>query len=137
MDRYQDHRTWVWTAIGPVIKAVLAYDLGARPIFENYPYGSFRSMAPGRGIKYKGGPADIHRKALIEGLNILNGWERSIVMPPAPEDEIMKADGKGSGHATDKVDAVVCAACVYAHWLYQGKTTRMLGEENDGYILLA
>lgn len=113
------------------------HDLSARSIFETYPYGSLRSMAPGRRIKYKDGPADVRRKALIEVLNIVKGWERSIVMPRTLEEEILEANGKELGQATDKVDAVVCAACVYAHWLYQGRTTRMLGEENDGYILLA
>jgi predicted RNase H-like nuclease len=36
----------------------------------------------------------------------------------------------------DKVDSIVCAACLYAHWLYGGKRTRMIGDEKDGYILI-
>ena len=34
------------------------------------------------------------------------------------------------------LDAVLGAACLYAHWLYRGKRTRLVGEKKDGYILL-
>ena len=36
----------------------------------------------------------------------------------------------------DILDAWVCAACIYSHWLNHGRTTLMVGDMDDGRILL-
>lgn len=36
----------------------------------------------------------------------------------------------------DKVDAVISVLCVYCHWLYSGERTEVLGDTEDGFVLL-
>lgn len=34
------------------------------------------------------------------------------------------------------VDAALSAMCVYAHWIYGGERTQLVGEEEYGHVLL-
>ena len=49
---------------------------------------------------------------------------------------IKEADARRMKHMDDKVDSMLCAMCLYAHWLYRGKRTRIIGDGSDGYILM-
>jgi len=36
----------------------------------------------------------------------------------------------------DKAGAVISVPCVYCHWLYSGEKTEVLGDTEDGFVLL-
>ena len=103
--------------------------------FETYPYSLVHHLV-GRGFSYKKGKAAEKRKGCQEILLRLQGWEPSIDVPDAFFDEVRDAAPGELKQVADKVDAVLCAACLYAHWLYGGQRTRLVGDEKDGYILI-
>lgn len=104
-------------------------------IFETYPYSLVQHLV-GRGFSYKRGKAAEKRNGCQEILRRLQGWEPSIDIPVAIYDEVRDARPAELKQVADKVDAVLCAACLYAHWLYGGQRTRLVGDEKDGYILI-
>lgn len=115
--------------------AVDRTSVGPGLIFETYPYSLVKAILPD-GATYKRGRAPERRRACLEILSCLQGWEPSMHLPDRLVDEIEAARPSELHGVADKVDAVLCAACLYAHWLYRGKRTRLVGEEKDGYILL-
>ena len=36
----------------------------------------------------------------------------------------------------DMLDAAISVTCVYAHWIYDGQGTNLVGEEGHGRVLL-
>ncbi|OPY33280.1 MAG: hypothetical protein A4E32_00957 [Methanomassiliicoccales archaeon PtaU1.Bin124] len=109
--------------------------LPTRAYFETYPFSLISSLFPG-GIRYKRGKAAEKRNACQDILGRLQGWDPGIQIPPALCDEVGHAAPSQMKAVGDKVDALLCAACVYAHWLYGGQRTRLVGDEKDGYILI-
>jgi len=106
-----------------------------RSFFETYPYSLVYRLA-GHGFNYKKGKAEEKRKGCQEILLRLQGWEPSINVPENLFSEAREAKASELKQVADKVDAVLCAACLYAHWLYGGQRTRLVGDEKDGYILI-
>lgn len=107
----------------------------SRTFFETYPYSLVHHLV-GRGSNYKKGPAAEKRKGCQEILLRLQGWEPSIAIPGGLIAEVADAAPAQLKQVADKIDAVLCAACLYAHWLYGGQRTRLVGDEKDGYILI-
>lgn len=104
-----------------------------RVLFEVYPYGTIHIINGGSVPRYKRGPREERKEAIIEVIDILLRWV-PVRIPSRFLEEVWEAGLLKS--VTDMLDAVISAACVYAHYLYAGKRTRVIGSRNEGFILL-
>ena len=109
---------------------------GSGLIYEVYPFGILHGITGGRVPRYKHGPMDGRRSALHQVLNAVEGWEPSISSLDIFANEIDDAGPRQIREMGDKIDSMLCAICLYAHWLYAGERTRLFGDGSDGYILL-
>jgi predicted RNase H-like nuclease len=73
---------------------------------------------------------------MLGAIDGLEGWD-------APRDLTdrwceIAASAKGSGlkSVEDPLDAAISVTCVYAHWIYDGKSTQLVGEEEHGFVYL-
>jgi len=105
-----------------------------RMVFEVYPFGMMTVLMGGRVPGYKRGSVGVRRKRALAVLEAASRWA-GVTLSPALRAELL---GQKAGLRTvmDKLDAYLCVLCVYAHWLYGGRTTRLTGGSEDGYILL-
>jgi predicted RNase H-like nuclease len=106
------------------------FGTGPRSFFEVYPYSVARLLLPSP-QRYKKGPRDQRRKGSEALLRQLQEWEPSLQLPPAAIPSLV--DGKG---AADRMDALMAAVSLYRHRLYAGNRSLVVGEHDDGYILL-
>jgi predicted RNase H-like nuclease len=103
---------------------------GGKALFEVYPRAVLHALGPFT-LSYKKGPRSDRLVAVDHALRRLGEWEPSIEIPPRFMPGLR--DGK---EAADRMDAVLAAASLYRHRLYSGKRSMVLGEYDDGYILL-
>jgi len=52
------------------------------------------------------------------------------------DEEMTNARPKELKSTMDKLDAVISVLCVYCHWLYSSERTEIVGDMEDGFILL-
>ncbi|MEM2944213.1 MAG: DUF429 domain-containing protein [Methanomassiliicoccales archaeon] len=105
-----------------------------KAIFEVYPYGILYAITNGNVPRYKKGRKEVRRKGILEVLDGIISWEHSIRIPKGLKESILSDQNLAA--AGDMIDALLCAVCVYSHWIYIGMRTECLGEESDGLILL-
>lgn len=103
---------------------------GRNALFEVYPFAVVQAVAPGP-PRYKKGPRSARRAASKELLRRILEWEPSIQIPCSSMPPLV--DGTGSA---DRMDALMAAISVYRHGLYSGARSAMVGDGDDGYILL-
>lgn len=103
---------------------------GGKALFEVYPRAVLHALGPFP-LSYKKGPRSDRLVAVDHALRRLGEWEPSIEIPPRFMPGLR--DGK---EAADRMDALLAAASLYRHRLYSGKRSMVLGEYDDGYILL-
>jgi predicted RNase H-like nuclease len=103
--------------------------------FEVYPYGTLAMLTEGEVPPYKQGPAERRRAAMAEVLDVLRSWQPKMTAMGL-SNEIQQASAQGLKTLGDRIDAMLCVACVYAHWLSKGKSTALVGGEKEGFILL-
>jgi predicted nuclease with RNAse H fold len=103
---------------------------GGKALFEVYPRAVLRALGP-LPLSYKKGPRSDRLVAADHALRRLGEWEPSIEIPPRFMPGLR--DGK---EMADRMDALLAAASLYRHRLYSGKRSMVLGEDDDGYILL-
>ncbi len=103
---------------------------GPRSFFEIYPYSVARLLLTFP-RQYKKGPRDERRTGSEVLLRQLQEWEPSLQLPPSAIPPLV--DGKG---AVDRMDALMAAVLLYRHRLYAGIRSLVVGEHDDGYILL-
>jgi predicted RNase H-like nuclease len=60
----------------------------------------------------------------------------AIRFPEVLHNEILDADSRGIKAAADKLDSMLCSTLLYRHAIYRGQTTQMIGDEENGFILL-
>jgi predicted RNase H-like nuclease len=106
-----------------------------KAFFEVYPYGTLAMLTEGEVPPYKHGPAESRRAAMAEVLEVLRSWQPRMAVNGLPK-EMQHARAKELKTLGDKIDAMLCAACLYAHWLSKGKSTALVGDEKEGFILL-
>jgi len=102
-----------------------------RFLFEVYPHGTLHLLSGGHRPDYKKGAGDKRAEAREAVIELVLGWEPSLEVPRV----LLENEGKDK-ELEDILDAWICVACTYSHWLNGGRTTQMIGEEGDGYILL-
>lgn len=100
---------------------------GPRAPFEVYPHAALSILGGGRVPRYKKGPREERKGEAERALDLLRRWLPGLRAGP----ELLP--GKG---LDDRLDALVGAALLYAHRLYAGGATEVVGDEDDGYILL-
>ena len=59
-----------------------------------------------------------------------------VTTPRSLDAEVVSAKPGEFKSTMDKVDAVISVLCVYCHWLYSGERTEVLGDTEDGFVLL-
>ncbi len=106
------------------------FGTGPRSFFEIYPYSVAKLLLPSP-LRYKKGPRDERRKGSEALLRQLQEWEPSLQLPPSAMPPLV--DGKG---AADRMDALMAAVSLYRHRLYAGNRSLVVGEHDDGFILL-
>jgi predicted nuclease with RNAse H fold len=104
---------------------------GPRSYFEVYPYSTAKLLVPSQ-LRYKKGPRPERRNGSEVLLRQLQEWEPSLQLSPSAIPLLV--DGKG---AADRMDALMAAVSLYRHWLYSGNRSLVVGEPDDGYILLS
>ena len=104
---------------------------GRRLVFEVFPHGTLHLLSGGRRPDYKRGGREVRAEGRRQVIDLVKRWEPRIEVPA-----VLLGGGLQDKEAEDVLDAWVCVACVYSHWLNGGRTTRMVGEEGDGHILL-
>lgn len=106
----------------------------ASAFFEVYPRAAIR-LIDEQALGYKHGPKSSRLNAMGRLLQSLSEREPSLRLPAGHQLRTwsMEKDVKG---ATDRLDALICAVCVYEHRLYCGHRSEVIGDKNDGYILL-
>ncbi len=103
-------------------------------MYEVYPYGALNVLTGGEIPRYKKGPAEERRRAALQVLDILNQWVP--VETPQLQKEIIGATPGELATTMDKLDALIGVLCVYTHWIYGSRRTELVGDEQDGFILL-
>jgi predicted RNase H-like nuclease len=105
-------------------------------IYETYPFGIIHGITHGKVPRYKHGPSDARRSACLQVLRAMEEWEPSLRSLDTLAKEIDEAEHRQMREMGDRIDSMLCATCLYAHWLYDGKRTRLFGDGSDGHILL-
>lgn len=107
-----------------------------RRVFEVYPYGTLHVLAGGEVPAYKRGRFEAKRGAMLKAVAALEGWDAPPGLADRLRDEVEGASASSARAAADLIDAALCVTCLYRHWLSRGRETRLIGDEEHGYILL-
>lgn len=106
-------------------------DHDTRSLFEVFPHGTLHLLSGGHRPDYKKGAGPSRSEARRVVIAMVQSWEPSIEVP-----DVLQEEGVKDKVLEDILDAWICVACTYSHWLNGGRTTLMVGEEGDGHILL-
>ncbi|MFP4197815.1 MAG: DUF429 domain-containing protein [Methanomassiliicoccales archaeon] len=106
-----------------------------RSVFEVYPFAILHLLTGGKVPRYKKGKAPERRRGMLEVLGLM-GTLANIEGIGSLFERIEAARPGQMKSLADEVDALLCAACVYAHWQYGGKRTHLVGGGEEGWILL-
>jgi predicted RNase H-like nuclease len=106
-----------------------------RLMFEVFPYATVRCMM-GRSPRYKHGRMAGKRNGCLDILRAILDQHPELRLPEGLGDRIVQADSSGLKSASDQLDSLLGAISVYRHAIYRGQTTRMIGDEENGFILL-
>ena len=111
-------------------------DFHGRLVYEVFPHAAIRCMM-GRSPRYKHGKLAEKRQECLNVLRAIQEQQPEIRLPGGLQDEIRQADSSGIKMAADKIDSLLCAVSVYRHAIYRGQATQMIGDEENGFILLS
>ncbi len=103
---------------------------GRRAFFEVYPHAVLRALPPPP-PRYKKGPMEVKERESKRTLELLERWEPGLRWSPAIGQDLCCGSG-----AADRLDALLAAASLYRHRLYSGERSLVLGDDNDGFLLL-
>jgi len=106
------------------------FGTGRRAFFEVYPHAVLRSLPPPP-PQYKKGPQAVRQEEAERALTLLSRWEPTLHWTPT----MRKVLSRGKG-AADRLDALLAAVSLYRHSLYSGELSLVLGDDDDGFLLL-
>jgi len=106
------------------------FGAGRRAFYEVYPHAVLRSLPPPL-PQYKKGPQAVREEEAERALTLLSGWEPTLHWTPT----MGKVLSRGKG-AADRLDALLAAVSLYRHSLYSGGLSLVLGDDDDGFLLL-
>lgn len=107
------------------------FGTGSRVLFEVYPFAVFQMLFPGAKATYKRGSLASRRLASEDLLRRILEWEPRVQLPP----KLMGSLVEGTG-AADRMDAFMAAVLLYRHGISSGSLSEVVGDRDDGYILL-
>jgi len=110
-------------------------DSNGRLLYEVFPYATVRCMI-GSSPRYKHGKLAEKRQGCLGILWTIQIQHPELQIPGMLGDQIMQADSSGLRSVSDKLDSLLGAICVYRHAIYRGQATQMIGDEENGFILL-
>jgi predicted RNase H-like nuclease len=110
-------------------------DRNGRLLYEVYPYATVRSMM-GHSPRYKHGKLAEKRQGCLGILWTIQIQHPELMIPEMLADQIIQGDSSGLRSVSDKLDSLLGAICVYRHAIYRGQATQMIGDEENGFILL-
>ena len=88
----------------------------------------------GRHLHYKHGRLAEKRQGCLDLFKAMN------VQNPTISRGARRRDRGGRFHRlegrADKIDSMLCSISLYRHAIYRGQTTQMVGDEDNGFILL-
>lgn len=90
--------------------------------------GGSRCYKRGRLAEKKQGCQDLFRS--------IKDQNPGIRFPERLDDEIGRLDSAGIERTADKLDSMLCSISLYMHAIYRGQTTQMIGDEDNGFILI-
>lgn len=109
-------------------------DRSGRLIYEVFPYASVRCMM---GVhRYKHGRLMEKRQGCLDLITSMRSQNPCIHFPKGLEDSIEAADSANIKMIADMLDSILCSISLYRHAIYRGQTTQMVGDEDNGFILL-
>jgi predicted RNase H-like nuclease len=109
-------------------------DRSGRLIYEVFPYASVKSMM---GVhRYKHGRLVEKRQGCLDLFASIKSQNPWIRFPNGFEDGIESADSASIKKVADMLDSILCSISLYRHAIYRGQTTQMIGDEDNGFILL-
>ncbi len=111
-------------------------EIPGRLVYEVFPYAAVRCMM-GRSPRYKHGKLAEKKQECLNVLRAIQELQPEIQLPRGLQDEIRQANSSGVKSAADKIDSLLCAISVYRHAIYRGQVSKMIGDEENGFILLS
>ncbi len=109
-------------------------DRSGRLIYEVFPHSSVRCLLGKH--RYKRGRLAEKRQGcqdLFRSIRSQNPWFQ---FPDGLEDQMASADSAAIKKAADMLDSMLCSISLYRHAIYRGQATQMIGDEDNGFILL-
>ena len=120
---------------GKGFRLAITEDHIGRLLYEVFPYATVKLMM-GRSPMYKHGKLADKRLGCLDILRTIQNQHSELQLPESLGDQIVHADSPGLKLASDKLDSLLAAVSVYRHAIYRGQSTRMIGDEENGFILL-
>jgi predicted RNase H-like nuclease len=111
------------------------HDRPGRLIYEVFPYSSVRSMMGGP-HRYKHGRLVEKKQGCIDLFETIRDQNPQVRFPEGLLDDIDRVDSADMKSIADKIDSMLCSISLYRHAIYRGQTTQMIGDEDNGFILL-
>jgi predicted RNase H-like nuclease len=111
------------------------HDRSGRLVYEVFPYASIRGLTGGP-RHYKHGRLAEKRQGCLDLFKAMKVQNPQLRFPEALSAEIVRADSVGMKGVADKIDSMLCSISLYRHAIYRGQTTQMIGDEDNGFILL-
>jgi predicted RNase H-like nuclease len=109
-------------------------DRSGRLIYEVYPHASVRAIL-GR-HHYKHGRLEDRRRGCVELFRAIKVQNPEVLLPEGFEASIVNSDSSGIKGIADMLDSMLCSISLYRHAIYRGQTTQMIGDEDNGFILV-
>jgi predicted RNase H-like nuclease len=110
-------------------------DQDGRLLYEVFPYATTRCLM-GRSPRYKHGRLADKKQECLNLLDAIREQHPEMHLVDDLHDEIIHADSAGIKTVGDKLDSLLSAISVYRHAIYRGQATQMIGDEDNGFILL-
>jgi predicted RNase H-like nuclease len=113
----------------PVLMTSWASDL------RGLPYASVRFMMGGPHC-YKHGRLAERKHGCHDLFKTIRAQNPKVRFPEGFMDDIDRADSADMKSIADRIDSMLCSISLYRHAIYRGQTTQMIGDEDNGFILL-
>jgi predicted RNase H-like nuclease len=109
--------------------------MSGRLIYEVFPYAAVVRML-GRHFGYKRGRLVERKKECLKLPSLIEAQNPGLNLPDGIIEDIVRSGSAGMKAVADKIDSLLCAISVYRHAIYRGLATEMVGDGENGFILL-
>ena len=100
-------------------------------------FHTLSSSAWGGGSRcYKHGRLAEKKQGCQDLFKSIKDQNPGIRFPERLENDIDREDSAGIKRTADKLDLMLCSISLYRHAIYRVQTTQMIGDEDNGFILI-